>query len=311
MNERQARIAICICTRQRPGSLRRTLDELNRLELRSPQPEVRLLVVDNDPSGSARPVVEAAGERSRWPMDYLVEPSAGIPFARNRCLLATEDADRIAFIDDDEIPSPQWLQRLNEALDRYGAQVAAGPVESILPEPVPEWVRQGDFFRHAEWPDGSFIDVAFTGNVLFRREILAAVSPWFDERMALTGGSDANFFRRVTAAGFRIVWVAGAVVQEEVPASRMTVSWILKRQFRVGSVMTLNRRQIGGVGKALPLTLAAGARALLVGGSQSALGVFAGKHLLVKGLGWLAYGAGLMAGLRGVSYQEYRSVHGG
>jgi glycosyltransferase involved in cell wall biosynthesis len=305
------KIAICICTRQRPGSLRRTLDELDRLVLRSPQPEIRLLVVDNDASGSARPVVEAAAGRVRWPIDYLVEPRPGIPFARNRCLLATEYADRVAFIDDDEIPCPEWLDRLNEALEDSGAQVAAGPVVPLFREPVPGWVQRGDFFRHMEWADGSLINVAFTGNVLFRREILNAVSPWFDERMALTGGSDTNFFWRVAAAGYRIVWSANAIVYEEVPASRMTVGWILRRQFRVGSVMTSNRRQMSGMGKALPVTLLAGARALLVGGSQSAFGLFAGKHRLVKGLGWLAYGAGLMTGLRGVSYQEYRSVHGG
>ena len=36
-------------------------------------------------------------------------------------------ADAIAFVDDDEVPSPGWLKYLAACLESYGADAAAGP----------------------------------------------------------------------------------------------------------------------------------------------------------------------------------------
>ena len=53
-----------------------------------------------------------------------------------------------------------------------------------------------------------------------RTSALARLDALFDERMALSGGSDVELFRRFAAQGHSIVWADEAVVFEWVPRSR-------------------------------------------------------------------------------------------
>jgi glycosyltransferase involved in cell wall biosynthesis len=67
-------VVVAVCTRGRPASLARLLASLV-----AHAPQARVLVIDNDPHGSARPTVEAAVGA----VSYIHEPRVGIPQARN------------------------------------------------------------------------------------------------------------------------------------------------------------------------------------------------------------------------------------
>src|SRR5829696_2372932 len=69
-------------------------------------PAATVLVVDNDPEGSAADVVLGWAERG---VRYVHEPRPGISAARNRALTEAADADALVFFDDDEHPCPGWL----------------------------------------------------------------------------------------------------------------------------------------------------------------------------------------------------------
>ena len=303
-------VAVCICTFRRAKGLERALRALDGLTFEGTAPTVRVVVVDNDAAGSARSVVEAAQKVSRWPLQYRIEPRQGIPFARNACVRESGEADFVAFIDDDETPGAEWLAALVKVIECHHADVVTGPVESELPESVPTWIQHGGFFRPRRLATGTRVDVAYTNNVLVRKAAIADMPRWFDERMSFSGGSDSHFFRRLHAAGRKIVWCAEAVVVEHVPATRATVRWLLARSFRVGSGMTFIRMDAGPVLPAVVVTLAAVLRALAVGVALCAAGLFAGMHVRVKGARWLAYAAGLVVGLGGLRYEEYRRIHG-
>ena len=69
-------------------------------------------------------------------MEYALEPIVGIPYARNRALeMAMAADDLIAFLDDDEVPSEQWLAELLRVWREYSADVVFGPVQPFFPEP--------------------------------------------------------------------------------------------------------------------------------------------------------------------------------
>src|SRR5688572_17275059 len=111
---RRRRVCIGIITYLRPQGLRRLLDSLERQAfIENERPELDIVVVDNDAAGSAasicRDFTPAFGK-----IHYAVEPSRGIPYARNRvCRLARElGHELLAFIDDDETAAPQWLDKL-------------------------------------------------------------------------------------------------------------------------------------------------------------------------------------------------------
>lgn len=306
------RVAVCVITYKRPVGLRRLLAGLNALTFRGPTPAIRCIVVDNDPQGSAQAVVEAVRAGFRWELEFVEEPRRGIPFARNAALRAAlPGAEWIAFIDDDEEPHPDWLDQLLRAAEAYEADVVTGPVEPRFESAVPDWVVKGAFFGRAVCPSGRRRDRSATNNVVFRAEILKGMRAWFEEGMALTGGTDIHFFRRVHRAGYRIVWADDAVVTETVPNSRLSAGWIWRRAFRYGASTTRIELDLHGILVGAPLVIVLGMYKLLKGV------VFVLPSACVRGkAGWVKYGrllcagAGMFYGLAGKGYEEYRTVHG-
>ncbi|MGH7820010.1 MAG: glycosyltransferase family 2 protein, partial [Candidatus Binatia bacterium] len=234
------KVAICALTFRRNDGLRRLLEGIARLELDGDGPDIRVVVVDNDPDEGARPVCTSAPDGLRWPVEYHHEPRRGIAHGRNRAVgVARRGSDWIAFIDDDEVPRPRWLKALLEVQRRTDADVVTGPVVPHFPEPVPDWVTRFGFFERRRHADGAPIDRAFTNNVLFRATLLGADEAPFDVRFALTGGEDVHFFRRLREAGRRIHWADEAEVVEWIPASRACANWLTRRMYRVGTSTAL------------------------------------------------------------------------
>ena len=124
---------ICVTTYRRPVGLARLLDALAHVEVPAGW-SFDVVVVDNDPEASARPVVEDAPERGGMAARYVLEPERGIAQVRNRALQECASAPWIAFIDDDEWPEPSWWRRLVEVQARTGADVVLGPSEPVFEE---------------------------------------------------------------------------------------------------------------------------------------------------------------------------------
>jgi GT2 family glycosyltransferase len=305
------KVAVCTITFQRPEGLRRLLTALNALTFRADRPELEVIVVDNDPECSARALCDELRSEVRWPLRYDTEPRRGIPFARNKAVAcAVDTADFIAFIDDDEVPQPTWLDELLRIQRLYDADVVTGPVVPRFPDNTPRWVVKSGLFATPRRRTGQRLHVAFTNNVLARAEVYRTVHPGFDERMALTGGTDSHFFRRAHRAGFTIVWAAKAGVYDWIPPSRTRFRWLVQRAFRAGNSMTIihmdmRRSLLTAIVQAVKAGVWMGLGLLV-----ALPGLVWGRHLLVKGVRFSAYGVGMLLGLFGVRYEEYRTTHG-
>jgi len=308
-------VAVCLITRQRPQSLRRSLESLCSQRLTDPGDRIVLVVIDNDPDGSALPVVDSfARERPELEVRSGLEPTPGIPHARNRALdeAGALGADAVAFIDDDETAEPDWVERLLVAHRATGAEVVTGPARPILDGALPradaEWITKGRFFHPKEHEDGGRLTTAFTNNVLISRAAIEAQRPFFNPAFARAGGSDAQAFRRLCARGMRIVWAADAITYEHIPASRATEQWIVQRAYRVGNARAhIDRDLRPGLGTALTLRGIAVYRSVKGAllrriARDTVTRVRAERHL--------AYARGIRDALRGERYQEYTTVHG-
>lgn len=306
------RIAICVVTYKRPDGLKRLLQGLSALHFEDPSPEVRVVVVDNDADiQAARAVCDEARASFRWELEYHLEPRRGIPFARNKAIACAKDAvDFIAFIDDDEVPEPNWLDELIRVQREHDADVVTGPVVSHFTSDVPPWIIKGRFFERRRGSTGTRMDRAFTGNILFRTALFDGMDPWFDGRLAFAGGSDVHFLRRVHRAGYGIVWADDAVAREWVPASRVNAGWIVRRAFRIGTSTAFVEFDLRPAVVAAALVLAIGCYRIASGALLLPIGLVLGRHFLVRQVRYVAYGAGLLAGLTGRRYEEYRQTHG-
>jgi succinoglycan biosynthesis protein ExoM len=220
-------IDICICTFRRPH-LVETLLSIGALDLTGIA--ARVIVSDNDHQPTARGYVEAVAPRLPVPVIYLHSPASNISIARNACLVAAT-ADFIAFIDDDEVSTRDWLQKL--LVRAKGADVVLGPVRAVYAPAAPKWLLRGDFHSTAPVFVRGRIETGYTCNVLIRRSpLLEGVR--FDPALGRTGGEDTTFFYRLHDLGAVITAAPDAIVYEPVPPERERMSWLVRRRLRAG-----------------------------------------------------------------------------
>lgn len=263
-------ISVCICTYKRPGYLRRLLDALEHLDTGGLF-TYSIVVVDNDSAQSSEPVVVDFACRSTVPISYSVEPRQNIALARNKAVQEST-GEFIAFIDDDEFPTREWLRHLFDACARYRVDGALGPVKPCFDERPPEWVVKGRFYERPTYPTGFVIDwrKGRTGNLLVKRSVIAEEATPF--RPEFLTGEDQDFFRRMIDKGHKFVWSSEAVVHEAVPPIRWRRGFMLRRALLRGRVSlqhpTAGLSAIAKSAVAVPVYAAALPLALVTGQSR-------------------------------------------
>lgn len=305
-------VTICVITYQRPEGLKRLIQGLNQLTFdRIPPPDIQVALVDNDATGSACAACDQIRSSFQWQLTCVMESQRGISYARNRAI-ATADpqSDFIAFIDDDEVPDPTWLEELLIVQSIYNADVVHGRVMPHFQDNAPTWVVKGKFFEPRRHATGSALEAAYTNNALVRAPLLTQHSKVFDERFALTGGEDSYFFRTLRHQGHQLVWADEAVVYEWVPASRTTMQWILLRAYRGCLSYTLWEKETLVSVKVRAISVIKAIAQIVLGLVLLLPSLVLERHILMKALLNIYKGAGRLSALIGVTYQEYKTVHG-
>jgi succinoglycan biosynthesis protein ExoM len=223
-------ICVCIATHRRPQQLERLLTSLTQ-QTRAPSFEV--VVVDNDTTRSAEPVVTRFEDRLR--VRYLVEPIRGLAQVRNRSVSAS-NSPFLAIIDDDHCASSGWLAALYRTAIESGAAAVMGRGIPEFESTVPESIRRCGLFEKKAYNIGERVpwyDCA-TGNCLLRRDDLPDSQFPFRTKFDLTGGEDTDLFRRMIDRGLAIVAAPDAKSISYRPASRANLYWVLRRALRNG-----------------------------------------------------------------------------
>lgn len=305
-------VSICVITYKRPDGLERLLTGLNQLGFnRILSPEIEVIVVDNDVNCSAFRVYEALKPTFKYGLSYHVESRRGISYARNHSIGCVHpDSNFIAFIDDDEVPTPPWLEELLIVQSAYDADVVHGPVLPHFQSDVPIWVVEGHFFDPKRYSTGQNLEAAYTNNLLVKASLIKTNNPVFDARFALTGGEDSYLFRTLHHQGKSLVWADEALVYEWIPSSRTTMKWLLMRAYRGCLSYTTWEREVKFSNRIEILPLLKGMFQIMVGLSLLIPSFFAAKHTRIKVLLYLYQGLGRLSALLGVKYEEYRQVHG-
>ncbi len=225
-------ICVVICTRDRPRQLRRTLQSLQK---QTQRPE-EILVVDNAPSdeqSKALVTEEFSGIR------YVIEPVQGLDFARNRALAETSK-DIVAFIDDDAVAEPCWVEHIQKMFFQYpragvctgqvvplaldtpgqilfennGGLMASHQVLIRIPTEVSHHGWKWRFMPTLAWA----ISLGVGCNLALRRHLALQIGG-FDEALdlgaAMPGGGDHDMVWRILDAGAEVIYQPLARVHHE------------------------------------------------------------------------------------------------
>ncbi|HEU0118085.1 MAG TPA: glycosyltransferase family 2 protein [Alphaproteobacteria bacterium] len=224
-------IDICVCTFRRP-QIADTLQSLAQLKLR-PDWKIHVIIADNDETPNAQTTIEATALKYGLDFQYIHAPARNISIARNACLTAAT-APLLAFIDDDEKATPEWLEALITRMNDAHADIVLGPVKAIYGRGVPGWMERGNFHSTKPvWVRYKII-TGYSCNVLIRRTHPAFRDLRFHEDLGRSGGEDTVFFSEAHKAGAKIEYAANAVVTEIVASERAEIKWLIRRSFRSG-----------------------------------------------------------------------------
>jgi len=237
-------VLISVPTGGRTNDLARLLERLTAEY--AAREDVQLLVVDNNPDGSAAETFERItgpfGQRRR----YVHEPERGYASVRNAVLRNIDGADAVAMIDDDEVPAPGWLDALVEAQGRSDADVIAGPVISEFPKGIPAYYEESGVFAMdaPEYEEGHEMPWCATNNTLMLGRVADLVPEGYDPKFNPMSGEDVHFFMKARLRGARIVWTKTALVHEYLPAARFSGRWLFYRAKRSGNSHALIEREL-------------------------------------------------------------------
>ena len=312
MIESVTEVAFCISTRRRPKGLSRLLTSIDGLIVPDNY-RLTVVVVDNDPFGTAASLVEQHRRPGGVSLHYVIETEPGIPAARNRSVAeATRltDAEFIAFVDDDEYLAPDWLERMLDVHQDPSVVATVGPAIPRYDPAVPQWIVAGEFFEQRGWrrpsPDEPFpVGLARTSGILIRAEALRSMEPLFQEPTRFSGGSDRWLFQRMIDRGDRFEWVPDAHVISWVSASRARTRWLWQRQY--GYAWTRSRIDLAESAASRFGLLRSGTRDVVVGAAR-AVASGGNRARRVRAGGRSAKGLGTIAGALGIRYQRYRVI---
>jgi glycosyltransferase involved in cell wall biosynthesis len=232
-------IVVCIPSFRRPQHLRRTLQSLSAQVTRR---RFAVVVVDNDAVGrESAPVAAEFLSDGRLQGVCLVEPKQGncnaINAAFETALETFPAAVHLMMIDDDEVASSNWLERMVDAAEASGADIVGGPVFPVFDDATKRALRNHPAFCPAYETSGPVSMIYGCGNCLIRRSVFARLEEsMFDLRFNFLGGGDTDFFMRCRRAGMKFHWDAEAVITETVPPARTSPTWVAQRGLRIGAI---------------------------------------------------------------------------
>jgi len=244
-------ITVILCTYNRCKSLVRALDSVT-VSMLPESVEWEILVVDNNSNDQTREVVENFRREHPGRVRYLFEPQPGKSYALNSGIRAAR-GDVLAFMDDDVIVEPIWLQNLTTPLHR-GQWAGVGG--RILPEwtcSPPPWIPLQE--RHVlalfavfdlglePQPLG---EPPFGTNMAFRRAIFEKYDGFRSDLGPRPGSEirseDTEFGRRLLKAGEQLWYEPSAVVYHPVAPNRLQKQYFLTWWFDKGRA---DRREFG------------------------------------------------------------------
>lgn len=271
-------ISAIICTHNRDAYLGAAIDSLLTQTFDG---EFEVIVVDNASTDRTREVVEARLPHPR--LQYVYEPITGLSVARNTGASAAH-SPILAYLDDDAVASPQWLQVLynayqhNTKLGIAGGKVTLLWVDNTLP---PCWLSSGLAGNLGAYDLGNsvvYIDrpsLTPRGlNYSIRRAFLDQVGG-FDLNLGRVGktllsNEELRMTELALEQGWQVAYLPDALVAHNVAPERLKRSWFLNRGWWQG-VSECYREQLAG---------RAGWRQLPRGGERFLRGLYRSlKHL--------------------------------
>ncbi|MGF1677075.1 MAG: glycosyltransferase family 2 protein [Rivularia sp. (in: cyanobacteria)] len=246
-------ISAIICTHNRDNYLGAAIDSLLSQNFVN---GFEVVVVDNGSKDNTKQVVEQRLHHPR--LKYIYEPILGLSVARNTGAKAAS-GEILAYLDDDAVASPCWLEVLYGAYQSNSKlAIAGGKVTLLWPEQTlpPRWLSPGLASNLGAYDLGDRV-VSIENPGLTPRGLNYSIRGSFLDEI---GGFDTNLGRvgknllsneelqmteLALEKGWEVVYLPDALVAHNVSPERLKRSWFFSRGWWQG-ISECYREQLAG-----------------------------------------------------------------
>ncbi len=248
----QPKISAIICTHNRDRYLGKAIDSL----LVQTCDDYEILIIDNASTDGTRAIAESYLSNPR--VRYHYEATIGLSVARNTgANLAI--APILAYLDDDAIASPQWLQTFVDAYAQDEKLAISGGKVTLIWEdhcPEPLWLSQNLAGNLGSYDLGDqTLDIQQPGltprglNYGIRRTFLDQVGG-FDPNLGRVGknllsNEELHMTNLALQSGWRVAYLPNALAAHHVAPERVKPRWFLERGWWQG-ISECYREQLAG-----------------------------------------------------------------
>ena len=235
------KISAVICTHNRAEYLRKALNSL--VEQTLPEALYEIIVVDNASKDNTKKVIDEFSKVAN--LRYVKEPKLGLSYARNTGWRSAK-GEYVAYLDDDAIASPGWLEKILEVFETIKPQpgCVGGKIEPMWEAPRPSWLSDAQLGDLAivDWSDKPVIlnekQWLAGANMSLPKKILGEING-FQVDFGRTGnklftGEDILLQRQLMGKGYHCFYHPDVLVRHHIPPSRLTKSWFMKRAYWQG-----------------------------------------------------------------------------
>jgi glycosyltransferase involved in cell wall biosynthesis len=244
------KISAIICTHNRDRYLAKAIDSL----LTQTCDNYEILIIDNASTDNTRQVAESYLSNSR--VRYHYEAQVGLSVARNTGAKLSS-APILAYLDDDAIASPQWLQTFIDAYHQdEKLAISGGKVNLIWEDQPPTWISENlsgnlGFYDLGDRP----LRIEQPGltprglNYGIRRSFLDQVGG-FDLNLGRVGknllsNEELHMTNLALQSGWHVSYLPEAIAGHHVAPERVKRGWFLERGWWQG-ISECYREQLAG-----------------------------------------------------------------
>ena len=195
-----------------------------------------IIVIDDNSIPSYVPPIHLRKKVSLYTRLKIIRTRCELGLGRCRSLGATiAEGDVIAFIDDDAIPSPTWIEYLIRTFRRSNADIVGGICKPFfLTKKIPKWFDVEFFGKYLAVENNFIVGCNFAVKSSVFREI-GFFNPLLGRfRGLLISNEERDFIIRAYNAGKKIVLDPNVVVFHKITEKRLKISYIIKRIFYQG-----------------------------------------------------------------------------
>ena len=234
------RISAIVCTHNGQKVLGKALQSLVGQTLN--KRDCELLIVDNASTDGTRELIRQFENETN--LKYIFEPNLGLSHARNTGWQMAQ-GEIVAYLDDDAVACPEWLERILETFSREPqAGAVGGKVSPIWEAPRPAWLsdkmmgalsvidwsEKPMFISEEQWLVGA--------NISFPRKLLSEIGGFSSDLgrkgKCLLSNEENLLVLKIKEKGYTVFYHPEIMVDHRIPANRLRKNWFKSRYYWQG-----------------------------------------------------------------------------